>query len=171
MVDHTDASINNAQSRPEITDFYNFEPVNKDASTYLDYIPQNTQQDFNIFHGNSNQEQFSAGLANEYLPYMWIMYKVYGAHTFTMRSSLEEDLPEFGGFIVSPYWADVEFKVDEDGNFEFSCKHKFEHATTRGSDRVVEQEVPREDMSFDWIEHNLTGNISQFNGVENESIE
>lgn len=162
MVDHAEGTINNAQGRPEITEHYSFKRTSRKKPK--DYIAQRDNQNFDIFNGNTAQEQLSASLANEYLPYMWITYQIYGAYKFSMSSDLSKDLKEFGGFITSPYWAEVEYEVDRDGNFTFKCKHKFKHETTREDPRVEQQEIPREDMSFDWHEYELSGHISQFDG-------
>lgn len=165
MVDHAEGTVNNAQGRPDITDFYSFER-NSDAS-YVDYIPQQDGQNFDVFAGETVQGQFAASLANEYLPFMWVTWKTYGAYKFSLTSDLERDLREFGGFITSPYWAEVNYEVDTDGNYTFSCRHRFEHKTTREDPRVHEQETPREDMSFDWHVYERTGHISEFDGDKN----
>jgi radical SAM superfamily enzyme YgiQ (UPF0313 family) len=167
MVDHAEGTVNNAQGRPDITTFYEFTPGT--PGPYENYIPQRANQDFGVFTGETPQAQFAASLANEYLPFMWVIHRTYGAYSFTMRSDLESDLSEFGGFITSPYYADVFCEVDDGGNFTFRCRHRFDHATTREDPRVVQQEIPREDMTFDWHEFELTGNISQFDGEQHEN--
>ena len=166
MVDHADATVHNAQGRPEITNHYEFKRNNK--NTVRDYVPQNKNQNFNIFNGKIPQTQLSASLANEYLPAMWATYQVYGSYSFSCTSGLEDDLVEFGGFIVSPYWAEVSYDVDENGNYKFRCRHKFNHTTTRDDPRVAQQEVNREDMSFDWQTYELSGHISEFDGDKDE---
>lgn len=163
MVDHAEGTINNAQGRPNITQFYNFKSK---SSEYANYIPQQKNQNFERFSGNTAQDQFAGSLANEYLPFMWVTHQVYGAFEFELTSSLEDDLAEFGGFITSPYWADVKYSVDDDGNYTFSVRHRFEHRTTREDPRVEQQEIPREDMSFDWHTYELTGHISEFDGEQ-----
>lgn len=162
MVDHGEGTIHNAQGRPDITNFYRFEP--ETTGNFVNYIEQHFKQDFNVFSGTSVTEQFAAGLANEYLPFMWVIYKVYGPYSFEINSEYENDLEEFGGFIVSPYWANVRFEVNENGDYIFNCKHKFEHRTSRNDQRVKEQEILHKDMSFDWKIFYRTGNIMEFNG-------
>jgi hypothetical protein len=53
--------------------------------------------------------------------------------------------------------------VDE--KLVLNIKHRFEHRTTRDEDRVVNQEIPREDMGFDWKEYKIECNISEFDGI------
>lgn len=162
MVDHADASINNAQGRPNITDFYTFEQMN---NGFIDYIHQQKNQKFEgLFVGDTSQERFAASLATEYLPFMWATYQVYGAYSLQLINDYDTDLKEFGGFITSPYWGTVDMEVDDTGNYKFKCRHKFEHRTSRNDPRVAQQELPREDMSFDWKEFKLTGHISEFDG-------
>jgi len=49
---------------------------------------------------------------------------------------LDKDIKEFGGFITSPYWADISMSVTND-QLVLNIKHKFEHRTTRDEDRVA----------------------------------
>jgi hypothetical protein len=79
---------------------------------------------------------------------------------------LDKDIKEFGGFITSPYWADISMSVTND-QLVLNIKHKFEHRTTRDEDRVAQQEILREDMSFDWKEYKIECNINDFNGHAN----
>ena len=147
-------TINNAQYRPGLNDFFTF----THSGEHVEYIAQEKGQNFDIFG-----EEFSDTLANEYLPYAWIMWKAYGDFEFTTFSDLDKDLAEFGGFIVSPYWAECSMSV-KDGMLDFKLRHKFKHETTRNESRVELQEIPRGDMSFDWKEYNLKCHITDFNG-------
>ena len=153
-------TVNNAQYRPGLNKFFEFKRLSDIEP--LDYFPQQQGQDFHYFKGNTPQEQLSASLANEYLPYAWALYRVYGPFEMTIRNDFEDDLNEFGGYIVSPYWGTVNMRVDEQGLLTFKCEHRFEHKTSRGDDRVELQEIKRIDMSFDTTVHELTCNIRMF---------
>jgi len=166
MVTDSDGTVINAQQRPNMDQFFEFEQEN--PGQFIDYIPQEQNQNFNVFKGATPQEQLASSLANEYLPYVWVTYKVYGAHTFKIINDPEKDLEEFGGGLATVYDGEVIWNVDADGNFEFSCNHSFSHETTNDDSRVKEHEIKREDMSFAPIEFKLSGNISQFNGEKNE---
>lgn len=164
MQNHAHAKLYNAQNRKKISDFYKFVPTNK---TVREYIPQQQDQYHSIFITAEDavpQEKLSAGLATEYVLLPWIMYQAYGAFEFEMVSDPEIDLPEFGGFITSPYWADFKCSVNESGEMKFSLRHKFQHYTTRNDSRVEYEELAREDMSFDWKTYEYTGHISEFDG-------
>jgi len=158
-VTKADGTVNNAQYRPGLTQFFDF----KSNGDYQDYITQEDNQDFNYFSGDGTIDQFSASLANEYIPYAWALWKVYGDFEFNLMHDLDKDIKEFGGFITSPYWADISMSVTND-QLVLNIKHKFEHRTTRDEDRVAQQEIPREDMSFDWKEYKIECNINDFNG-------
>lgn len=161
-VDVTNATVINAQHRPKLKDFYTF----KNNEKFEDYITQEQNQKFDYFTNNNVVKNFSSSLANEYLPFAWAMWKVYGDYEFTMKSDPELDVPEFGGFIASPYWADVNIKV-KDNKLDFYVKHKFKHETTREDPIVARDEVVLKDMSFDWQEFKLQCDITDFNGTTN----
>lgn len=161
-VDVTGATVINAQHRPKLKDFYTFE-TNK---SFEDYITQEENQSFDYFSSNDVVDNLSCSLANEYIPFAWAMWKVYGDFKFTMKSDPESDVPEFGGFIASPYWADVTIEV-KNNKLDFYVKHKFKHETTREDPRVARDEVVSKDMSFDWQEYKLQCDITDFNGTIN----
>lgn len=161
-VNVSDGTVINAQHRPGLDKFFKFERLT--SNPIVEYVPQQFDQRFDEFYGTTAQEQLSASLANEYLPFAWILYQVYGPFKFSMYNDLEEDLSEFGGFIVSPYWASVNFSVDINGELDFSITHRFVHETTRDDVRVKYQEIPRENMSFNENTHILKCNINKFDG-------
>jgi anaerobic magnesium-protoporphyrin IX monomethyl ester cyclase len=167
-VNVSDGTVNNAQYRPGLRKFYDFKPLTDEP--IVDYISQQKNQKFNYFKSDeSDQLQFSASLANEYLPYAWALYKVYGPFEIKIRHDRDEDLAEFGGFIVSPYWGDVYMRVDEDEQLTFRAAHRFKHETTREDPRVIHEEIPRQDMSFEEQVYELSCNINDFNGDDSES--
>lgn len=167
-VNVSDGTVINAQHRPGLNKFFKFERLTTNPIT--EYVPQQHEQVFDVFNGNTAQEQLSASLANEYLPFAWILYQVYGAFKFDMYSALDEDLAEFGGFIVSPYWASVQITVDVNGELDFDIKHSFVHETTRDDPRVKNHEILRENMSFEETHHILKCNINKFNGREQTDV-
>jgi hypothetical protein len=164
MQKYLNAPFINGQNRKNITDFFKFVP--KQTDTINDYVQQQVNQDFEIFKpGTTSIDKLSNGLANEYMIIPWIIYQVYGAFDFEMTNDLEKDLPEFGGFITSPYFADFKCSVDVQGNMKFNLKHRFDHHTTRNDTRVEYHEILREDMSFDCREYNYECHISDFDGA------
>jgi hypothetical protein len=166
-VNVSDGTVNNAQYRPGLRKFYEFKRLTDQQ--IVDYVPQEKNQKFDYFSSEeSDQLKFSASLANEYLPYAWALYKVYGPFEMKIRHDRDEDLAEFGGFIVSPYWGDVYMRVDENEQLTFHVTHRFTHETTREDPRVLEEEILRQDMSFDNQTYNLTCNINEFNGKSDE---
>lgn len=165
---YADATVNNAQYRPNLINHFKFKRLTDTPA--IDYLPQEKNQSFDYFKGKTPQEKFSASLANEYIPYAWSLYKVYGAFEFELDNSLETDLEEFGGFIVSPYWAKVYIKVTENGMMTFLCTHRFKHETTRDDPRVVQQELKVQDMSFEETTYTLSCPISNFDGIKEQDI-
>ena len=164
MQDHAGATMINGQNRKTIKDFYKFSFDT--TSDIVDYVPQRTEQGFDYFNtGTSSIDLLSDGLANEYLVIPWMIYQVYGAHTFEMTNDPELDLPEFGGFISAYYWTDFKCSVDKDGKCNITLKQKFEHGHDIRDDNRIGHELEREDMSFDWREYTYEGKISDFDGV------
>jgi len=170
MQDHAGATLMNGQNRKNINDFYKF---NYNTTIQpVEYIPQESNQNFDYFTPyydeysklNTDKNKLSTSIANEYLVIPWIFYKIYGAFDFNMISNPELDVPEFGGFIASPYHSEFNCSVDNIGNLSFKLKHKFTHETTRSDDRVKYQECVKQNMSFDWEEFNLECNINKFDG-------
>lgn len=162
-VNVADGKVTNAQYRPGLKKFFDFKQL--EDNTFEDYVPQQQEQTFDHFSGDTDQTQFSASLANEYLPFAWMLYKTYGAFEMRITSDLEQDLEEFGGFITSPYWADVVMRVDSNAQLTFKVEHRFEHRTTREDPRVQNEEIPRQDMSFDTQVYTLECDINTFNGT------
>ena len=164
MQKYANAVLINGQNRKDITEFFKFSP--KQSFTVNEYIPQRTGQNFEVFNsGASSIDKLSNGLANEYMIMPWIIYQAYGPFEFELKHDPAIDLPEFGGFITSPYYADFKCSVDEQGNMKFNLVHKFEHRTTRDDTRVEYHEILRENMSFDWREYNYECHISEFDGT------
>lgn len=168
-VNVSDGTVNNAQHRPRLTEFFTFKRLSN--NDIIDYLPQEQNQNFNYFSGDTAQMQFSASLANEYLPYAWILYKIYGAYEIQIINDSQRDLDEFGGFIACPYDGTVYMKVDNQGMLTFRVEHSFTHKTTREDSRVTLEEIPREDMSFDTSVYELNNTpIAMFDGINTENV-
>ena len=56
-------------------------------------------------------------------------------------------------------------RVDENEQLTFKVEHRFKHETTREDPRVLNDEVRRQDMSFDTQVYTLECNINDFNGI------
>ena len=163
-INEAEGSILNAQSRPGMSGFVEFEQNN--PGEYKDYIPQRSNQNFNIFSGDTVQNNLAATLANENLPHMWIMYQAFGGHKFKMTWDPELDMQEFGVSLATMLSGEAEWTVDDNGDYTFKCWYEFEHVAQNEDKSVEEHEIKREDMSFGKQYFELTGNISEFDGVE-----
>ena len=165
-VNVSDGTVNNAQYRPGLKKFFDFKRLTDNK--IIDYIPQQQSQSFSHFSdfydGSTSQLRFSNSLANEYLPFAWVLYKVYGPFEMSIRHDKDEDLAEFGGFIVSPYYGNINIKVDENEKMSLTVEHKFDHYTTRDDPRVEIEEITREDMSFSTQFYELDCLITDFDG-------
>tara|TARA_Y100000389_G_C17451852_1_gene515420 strand:- start:1840 stop:2790 length:951 start_codon:yes stop_codon:yes gene_type:complete len=163
---HSDGIIINAQHQDGINDLFKFKTLT-DAKA-VSYIPQQFGQSFDYFSGTSSQEQLSASLANEHLPYAWALYQVYGPYEIEITHDQDSDNNMYGPYTANPYWATVNMRVDTDGELTFKISQKFKHASLRGTEDIKQVktiECVREDMSFDWITHELKCNILDFDGV------
>jgi len=165
-VNVSDGTVNNAQYRPGLKKFFDFKRLTD--NDIIDYIPQQQSQNFSHFSdfydSSTSTSVFSNSLADEYIPFAWILYKVYGPYEMSIRHDKDEDLSEFGGFIVSPYYGEIYMSVDENEKLELRIKHSFKHETTREDPRVELEEITREDMSFDVKEYTLECDVNMFNG-------
>jgi len=166
---HSDGIIINAQHQEGINNLFEFKTLT-DAKA-VDYIPQQFGQRFDYFSGDSSQEQLSASLANEHLPYAWALYQVYGPYEIKITHDQDSDNNMYGPYTANPYWATVNMRVDSDGELTFKISQKFKHASLRGAEDIKQVntiECVREDMSFDWVEHQLRCNITDFDGKLSE---
>ena len=161
-VSRGNGTVINAQHRPTLKNLYNVEFVDSDH-VLLDYIPQQKNQNFNHFIGDTQQTQLSASLANEFLPYAWIMFNIYGAFNLSIVFDFDKDLLEFNASIVRRYWADVSIKVNSSGVLSFNISHRFEHTSTCDYTHAADTHVLPIDMSF-FENHLLVCDISDFNG-------
>jgi anaerobic magnesium-protoporphyrin IX monomethyl ester cyclase len=169
---HSDGIIINAQHQDGINNLFKFKTLT-DAKA-VDYIPQQFNQNFDHFSGKTSQEQLSASLANEHLPYAWALYEVYGPFKIEITHDKDLDNNMYGPYTANAYWAKVNIQVDENSELTFKISHKFNHESMRGADdqrHVKEYECGREDMSFDWIKHELKCNIKDFNGISKEELD
>ena len=161
-VNEAEGNVINAQSRPNFYKFVEFKQNN--PGQYADYIPQEANQNFNIYSGNTPQQNLAATLANEHFPHLWIMYKAFGGHSFKIIYDPELDMQEFGIGLSHMLSGEASWSVDDNGQFKFKCWWEFEHISRSGDNSVAEREIVREDMSFPKTEFELTGNISLFDG-------
>jgi anaerobic magnesium-protoporphyrin IX monomethyl ester cyclase len=161
-VNVADGTVINAQHRPSLRQFFKFEKLTD--CPIPEYIEQRDNQVFNYFSGPTDQLQLSASLANEYIPFAWALHKVFGPFRMEITNNESLDLAEFGGFIVSPYSGTINMQVDTNGLLNLTVSHEFSHRTTRDDPRVKEQEIPRQDMSFQLQTHKLVCNIHDFDG-------
>lgn len=158
-----DGTVINAQARPTLQEFITFEQNN--PGQFADYIHQEADQGFDVFSGETSQTNLAATLSNEHLPHMWMMYKAFGGHKFTMFFDPDKDYVEFGSQLSHMLWGEVEWQVEDNGDFKFKCWFKFDHETRFNiDDGVAIYEVKREDMSFDRQDFTLEGNMSMFDG-------
>jgi anaerobic magnesium-protoporphyrin IX monomethyl ester cyclase len=162
VVEYGNGSIINAQSRPTLKNLYTIE-FDDGEHRILNYVPQQSAQNFNYFAGNTQQQQLSASLANEFLPYAWILFKVYGAFTANIIFDFDKDLVEFNGSIVRRYWANVAMQVSKDGRFVFDITHRLEHKNTSDYNHIKDTNVDPINMSFS-EKHSLDCYISEFDG-------
>ena len=158
IVDYSDGKVINTQARPSLKDSYT---VNFSNKKYNKRIEQ-TDEAFDVWKHTAYNENLSCTLANEYLVLAWLLYKSFGAHEFSMKSSPTLDLPEFGTFVVNNYFSNVKWQVDKKGAIKFDLSHSFKHETLKDDDAVNKYEIPYGtggDMSFSNRNFLLDGEI------------
>tara|TARA_B110000971_G_C20013260_1_gene502608 strand:+ start:3 stop:2024 length:2022 start_codon:yes stop_codon:yes gene_type:complete len=139
IITQADGTVINAQYRPSLQKSYD---VTYKNSSFIERIEQGIET-FDYFKGS-----LSATLVNEYLPFIWVMYKTMGAYSITLKFSPEIDLPEFGTFVTNNYVSNVSATVNNVGILNFTCTHKFVHESLKEDPDVITHELVREDKSF-----------------------
>ena len=144
MVDYADGEVINTQRRPSLKKSYTFQPLRDRYSSRI----EQTDEQFNWFVHPDTVKNLGFSIANEYTVFAWLLYKAFGPHEFTVQTSPDIDLPEFGTFVCNHYCADVTWKVSRSGKIEMNIEHRFEHKTLKDDPDVAKNELPRGDMSF-----------------------
>ena len=158
MTEHADGTVINTQRRPSLKNSYSFQALRSKYSTRI----QQTSETFCWFQHPDPVKNLSASLANEYTVFAWLLYKAFGPHEFSIESSPDIDLPEFGTFVTNNYWAECSWQVSRSGKMEFKLTHRFEHRTLKDDDAVAKYEIPfGGDMSFKSMNYTITDNVQQ----------
>ena len=144
MKEHTDATVLNTQARPSIRESYSFTPSRERFNERI----EQTGETFDWYMNQDPALNLSATLANEYHAFAWILFKAFGPHEFTMSTSPDIDLPEFGTFVTNYYYSTVTWNVNRSGKINFELTHSFEHRTLKDDPAVEKLEVKRQKMSF-----------------------
>lgn len=161
-ITQADGTVINTQYRPSLENSYNIKW--NTPGKFVERIEQE-KHNFDYWTGDSVQEKFSADLANEYLPYIWLMWKTMGGFEFEVDINPDFDFEEFGTFVTAPYYGNCKATVANNGESTITITHYFEHRTLTDDNDIANIEVKREDMSFPSKTYTFTGNINQFNSV------
>jgi hypothetical protein len=159
-----EGTVINTQASPGLSSLYTINLLDK-SHGIVDYLPQQHNQQFDYFSGTTPQAQLAASLANEFLPYAWITYNVYGGFEMSIEFDFEKDLIEFNNTIVREYYATVNIKVSNAGQLEFNVTHRFNHGKTHDYKHADITKVIPIDMSFTETIHSVICPISIFDGV------
>ncbi len=158
-ITQADGTVINTQYRPSLENSYSIEWNN--PKQFVERIEQE-KHNFNYWTGDSVQEKFSADLANEYIPYIWVMWETMGGFKFEVDINPDVDFEEFGTFVTAPYYGNCKAQVSDNGQCTITITHYFEHRTLTDDNDIAKIEVKREDMSFPSIEYTFSGNINYF---------
>lgn len=149
MNEHTEASMSNSQEYLDIKDYYTFE-FSSD-SKILEYMEQDYKVDF-----NQRGTDYRDSIAAEYIGFCYLLYKYFGECKFTMLCDYEKDIKTFGDFLVRPYTSQVDFNVNQNGDYVLTLNHKLDHAAKK-----YLNDIRKTNMSFTDT-FTMKGNISDW---------
>jgi len=142
---NTDASMINGQLHPYLVDQFKINIKNEKSDVErMEPLP-----DIDLYH-ISDGDSFSSDVANEYFPFLWSIYKAFGAFDLELAFDAEKDNAEFGDVIGCQYNSTLSFAVDDDGKFKYNIIHRFNH-------------IPIHEMMIDGLQKNMSFDAS-YNG-------
>ena len=135
---NTDGTMFNTQRHDDIINHYNFTPSKKNTKKYI-------KQDFNV---NFNQfgEEFRGTILNEYVGFIYLLYKYFGKFSFVFRCDPESDVLMFGNHLTQNYNCELIVDVKPNGEFSFNIYHCY-NAPIFG----FEERIYRRGTIKDWI--------------------
>ena len=161
ITSRADGTVINTQARPSLRDSYSVNWI--DTNTVCKDRVEQLDHNFVYFNNNTADINFSADLADEYIGFAWLAYTAMGAFELQLTIGPEQDLDEFGTFVVNDYTADVFIRVNAQGLAVIKIEHSFRHRSLIDDDDVEKIEHARKDMSFDTVAYEYRGPISKFN--------
>jgi len=163
--------MQNAQRRPNLKNMFNLKFLDN-PENFVNWSDRRDSQNLDYFSGNNEISQLSASLANEWIGFGWLMYKIFGSFKMTIKTNPELDLEEFGDKVYSgPFWCTTDYNIIN-GIYNFKCKLEFEHKGNTEQRWVdFSKELDRKDMSFDLVEYKFKKSISYFDGKNIENHE
>ena len=160
MKEYRDSIIYNSQHNASMKEHYTFE-CNKNKN-YIDYL----KQDFNV-NFNQFDNTLAGNIAEEYVAFMYLLYKYFNKFTFTFKCDPEKDMAMFGDALARKYTSEVYFTIQKNGNYTLIIDHSLVHATDFDhlKNKYAEEIERIGDMSFsERIEKN--GHISEWQTEE-----
>lgn len=155
----SDGTVINTQSRPDLMSSVSIKW--NSPKKFVERIEQGSHN-FDYWSAESITDKLSAGLANEYLPFLWVTYKTMGGYEFEIDINPGADMDGFGTFVVNDYWGNCKAKVNDNGDCEIIITHHFNHVSLTGDNDVANVEVPRLNLTFPEQTFIFKGNIDKF---------
>ena len=150
----------NAHAHSTIRELYTFELKDK-VSKKPDYIEQDFYVNFDYFQGT-----FADTILNEYIGFMYLLYKTFGRCKFTLTCDPKKDLDLFGDYVARPYTCYLEIRIEKGDKFYFKCDHELRHVSwNKEIEGRIKEELESGDMSF-FQSVEKTGYMSEFQTVK-----
>lgn len=161
---HAGSVVQNAQRHEDIEDSYWFYSANRAAENVIE---ADEFVDFNQLKEGNSISFFNANTANDYLAFCYGLYEVFGGFKLRVIFNPKKDMMSWG-YLACNYKAELNFEVNDKGNYSCSISHRFTH---RGQtmDKLKEYVYERGklgDMSFKG-DFNLRGNLNDWKSADN----
>ena len=116
-------------------------------------IAPHLERDNYVNLNQSGPDSLSTSLANEYLPMVYALYRVFGSYRWEINCDPTEDHAMFGDLLARRYQSSVVAESSTDGDYKITISHKLDHSNDvevnfRNRVNYIE-ERKREDMSFE----------------------
>lgn len=145
LKEHAGSVIDNTQRHSDIVDSYTFKTNNVAKDEYL---VQEENVNFNLIKPSDGNFNLSFHVANEFLPVLYGLYKIFGGFEMTVTFNPEKDIISWGS-VSTNYMADVKFIINDDGDFKYQLSHEFKHFGL----------TPKMEEIYKWERDNSHGNM------------
>lgn len=155
MKDHANSTIENSQRYNNIKTFYKFKAFSPELKKYVKY-------DHYVKLDRLDSAEFKNSITNEFFTICYALYLHFGACSFNLVYNPQADKNTFGIALVNNYSANINFNVDDVGNYTFSIIHNFQHTgLTTELESIYFQERKLIQNSFQ-MKHTESGNIGNW---------
>jgi len=146
LKDNAGSVIDNPQRHHDIRDCYTFKTNNLNID---EYMVQEENINFNLIEPSESISVLSPMVANEFLPIFYGLFKIFKGFEMNIVFDPSKDITSWGSISVN-YSANVNFKIDNNGNYVYSINHDMRHYGM----------TPKIEETYRWERNNTHGDMS-----------